>query len=578
MAHGVTTHYEIMGRRGSSWTIVEVKDDRENALKLAEHIWKARQYTGVRVVKENFDQTSNDFSSVEIFSRGSKRKASKYDQSGSISPCLTPDDLYSAGGRQAIWELMHTSLAEWRITPTELLHSLDHYYKLYNAGTRLQNAVQRTAVSFEDEENSVQKRMNKIYKMIDAALEIMKQSTASTPKLETGRLKPVIEKLEEKPNKRFLLIRAIVDYLKPAATLFDKMGRVAIFLSRKRPKWVLEILDQMISEFLMHDQVLYQLMGEREDRGAFMYELAYFQCGELNLLGEDENAPRFSEDVLRLNEFLSDQLLPLSAHVLLNRLRLELEAAKAINKDGLISQLSALHELGKVFGSLYANMHAFEPLMTALQARTGRLINSQSIADLIAQSPNPIKQVNLLLDLEAVTVGEINKRTIANYILPILVRPEYEPVFFGLDNNPINRMGELVELQKRIMEADLSEMHRRKIAEKLDFYCQTILDNTQILKKIHSLDISLQEKSKKILRMMADGYFTDGLCHTSAEHHVRIYMRQDGFTEGLIAGLERTDAQTELEKFRALLEAAGIKAKQGETINADLVAGEHSID
>lgn len=581
LAHGVTTHYEILGRRGSSWTIIEVKDDRDVAVAKAEHLWKSRHYTGVRVVKESFDKTSNDFSSVEIYTRGSNRKKSKYDESGSISPCLTPDDLYSAGGRQSIWELMHATLAEWRIIPTELLHSLDHYYRLYNAGTRLQNAVQRTAVSFENEEGSIQERMRKIYKVIDASIDIMKASKGSVPKLETGRLKPVIEALEDKPNKRFLLVCAIVEYLKPAATLSDKMGRVAIFLSRNRPAWVMEILDQMISEYLMHDRVLYQLMGEREDRGAFMYELTYFQCGELNLLGEDESAPRFSEDVLRLNGFLSEKLLPLSAHVLLNRLKLELEAAKPINKNGLINQLRALSDLAQVFQSLYSDVHACEHLMSALQARASRLINSQSIADLIAQSPNPIKQINLLLDLEEVTVGESNKRVIANYILPILVRPEYEAVFFGLDNNPVNRMTELVHLQKRIMQAELTEMHRRKISEKLDQFCQTILDNTQILKKIHKLDISLQDKSRKILRMMAEGYFTDGLCHTSAEHHVRIYMKQPGFTDGLIQGLDRSAAQKELEAFRKLLDAAGIKSRN-EEIADDTKGGaggpEHSSD
>ncbi len=103
-------------------------------------------------------------------------------------------------------------------------------------------------------------------------------------------------------------------------------------------------------------------------------------------------------------------------------------------------------------------------------------------------------------------------------------------------------------------------MYKRKIASKLDQFCQTILDNTQILKKIHQLKISLQEKSRKILMMLADGYFTSGSCRDAAEQQVRLYMRQSGFTEGLISGMPRKQAEQELINFRELLERAEIRA------------------
>lgn len=569
MAHGVNIHYEVLGRRGSSWTILEVKTKREDATELAEHLWKTRQFTGVRVVKESFDKAKNDFSSVEIYARGSNRKKSKYDQTGTISPCLTPDDLYSHDGRRSIWDLMHSSLSEWRITPTELLHSLDHYYRLFNAGTRLQNAVQRTAVSFETEEGSIQERMRKIYKVIDASVDILKSEKEAIPSLETGRLKPLVEALEPKSNRRFLLTCSIVEYLRPAVTLSDKLGRTIIFLSASRPPWVMEILDQLISEFLMHEQVLYQLLGEKENRGAFMIELAYFQCGELNLMGEDEHSPRFSEELLRLNGFLSQNILPRTAHVLMDRLKQEIEAAKPINSGGLIEQLGALSELGQVLETLHKDIGAFDHLMEGVKSRASRLINSQSIADMLSQTNNPIMQVHSLLDLEQVTVGEANKRVVANFVLPILSRPEFEAIFIGLDQNPVQRMTDLVGLQKRVMDAELTEMHRRKIAEKLDQFCKIILDNTQVLKKIHQLNISLQDKSRKILKMLADGYFTAGACRHAAEHQVRVYMRQTGFTDGLINGLQRQEAEAALRDFKALLERAEITEKANVVIDSE---------
>lgn len=560
LAYGVNIHYEVLGRRGGGWTILEVKKDRQAAIDYAETLWKNKQYTGLRVLKESFDKAENEITSVEIFTRGSTRKKSKYDETGSISPCLSPDDLYGPDGRRSIWDLMHASLTEWRITPTELLHSLDHYYKLYNAGTRLQNAVQRTAVSFETEQGSIQERMRKIYKVIDLSIDIMKATKESIPSLETGRLAPLIEELAEKPNKKFLLTCSLVEYLRPAVTLSDKLGRVIIFLSAKRPPWVMEILDQLISEYLLHEQVVVQLMGERENRATFMMELAYFQKGELNLMGEDETSPRFSEEVLRLNGFLSEDRLPRSAHVLLTRLQTEIDAPKPIGGTDLAQQLEALSKLGTTLERLHDDYHTQEQMLEAVRARSGRLINSQSIADMLATHQNPLDQVNALLDLEAVTAGDSNKRVVANFILPILSRPEYESIFMGLDSNPTKRMTDLVQLQARVLSADLSEMYKRKIASKLDQFCQTILDNTQILKKIHQLEISLQEKSRKILMMLADGYFTSGSCRDAAEQQVRLYMRQPGFTEGLISGMARKKAETELIDFRALLERAEIHA------------------
>lgn len=563
MSLGQTVHYEIIGRRGSSWTILAVINDRKTAVQKAEDLWNGRQYTGIKVSKESYDKITHEFSSVEIFSRGTNRKNSKYDQTGTISPCLTPDDLYSPDGRRSIWELLGNTLSDWMVTPTELLHSLDHYYKLYNAGTKLQNAVQRTAVSFENEQGSIQERMRKIYKVIDHALEIMKSNKDKIPSLEMGRLRPIIEQLSEKSNKRFLLLSSITQYLAPAVTVGDKLGRTIMLLAANRPTWVMEILDQLIAELMQHSQIPHQLLGEPDDRGKLIMWLAYLHVGRLNMMGENEHSPVFSDDVLRLNGFLSQGHMPQSARVLLNRTKLEIEAPKPISTEGLVSQLRVLKELKDRFEELITDTGHLEMLEDAIAARSSRLLNSQAVGEMLYDIKSPIAQLNALLDLEQFTIGHSNKRMVANFMLPILTRPEYEAVFVGLDSKqPLSRMSDLTRLQERIKGADLTEMHRRKISEKLDGFCRTIMDNTQILKKLHSLDISLQDKSKKILNMLADSFFTTGDCRDRAEHQVRIYMKQPRFTEGLIEGMNRDDASEELMAFRELLERAGIsKAK-----------------
>ena len=559
MSLGQSVHYEILGRRGTRWTILEVVNDRKIAIEKAEELWGSKRFTGVRVVKESYDKINQEFASVEIYSRGANRKTSKYDQTGTISPCLTPDDLYSPDGRRAIWELLGNTLGDWMITPTELLHSLDHYYKLYNAGTKLQNAVQRTAVSYENDQGSIQERMRKITKVIDTSVDIMKANKPKVPSLEVGRLKPLIEELKDRSNKRFLLISAITEYLRPAVTLTDKIGRLIAMLSGSRPTWVLEILDQMIAEVFLHPNILSQFLDEPEDRGRFMIWLAYLQAGRLNLMGEDERSPVFSDEILRLNGFLSEGKMPQVARALFARLKVEIGAPKPICPGGLVEQLKGIDKLKRAIDDLQDDIGMQESMEEALASRAGRLLNSQAVGEMLYETKSPIDQLNALLDLEKFTIGHSNKRMVANFMLPVLTRPEYESIFVGLDSNqPMQRMHDLVLVQKRIMEADLTEMHRRKIAEKLDTFCRAILDNTQILKKLHNLNISLQDKAKKILSLMADNYFTAGDCRTRADHQVRIYMKQPGFTEGLIKGMDRATAEAELKDFRDLLDRSGI--------------------
>lgn len=583
MSLSQSVHYEIMGRRGTRWTIVEVVNDRKVAVEKAEDFWGSKKYSGVKVLKESYDKESHEFASVEIYARGGNRKTSKYDQTGKISPCLTPDDLYRPDGRRAIWELLGNTLSDWMITPTELLHSLEHYFKLYNAGTKLQNAIQRTAVAYEDDNSSIQERMRKITKVVDTAIEIMKANQPTVPSLEVGRLKPVIEVLQDKGNKRFLLTSAITEYLRPAVTLSDKMGRLIAMLSGSRPAWVLEILDQMIAELFLHPSILGQMLGEPEDRGRFMIWLSHLQAGRLNLMGEDEHSPVFSDEILRLNGFLSEGKMPQVARALFNRLKIEIDLSKPICPGGLVAQLKGLDELKRAIDALQSDVGAIESLEEALASRSSRLLNSQAVGEMLYDTKSPIDQLNALLDLEKYTIGHSNKRMVANFMLPVLTRPEYESIFVGLDGGqPMQRMHDLVMLQKRIMEADLTEMHRRKIAEKLDTFCRAILDNTQILKKLHNLNISLQDKAKKILSLLADGYFTTGDCRSRADHQVRLYMKQPGFTEGLITGLDRAAAEKELKAFRDLLERAGIaqgqQAKAPEADEADDAEAEEDAE
>ncbi|WND03385.1 hypothetical protein QGN29_03250 [Temperatibacter marinus] len=542
VASGKTnSHYEILGQRGSSWTVVDIQHDRKEAEASAEKIWKARRYTAVKVLKESFNPQEKTFSSVEILLRGAVRKISKYDESKSVTPCLTPDSLYSAGGRASIWELMHNSLSEWRITPTELLHSWNHYNRLYNAGTRLQNAVQRTAVAYEDSPESIQERMRKLYKVIDSAVETIKKNQKDVPNLEMGRLRPLIETLKSYPNKQYLLTASITNYLEPAVTLEDKIGRIVVFLSAKRPDWVLKIFDQIISELLMFRGLLSQVLEKCESRGAILISLAYWSVGKLDQAAAMLDI-KFSDDVMLLNKFIRLEHLPETAQVLNNQLRSELNIGQPLVEGGTVKeQFEVLFQLNKALAYLAEATARFVDMEDKIAERQSRLINSQAIAEYLADYESAFDRANALLDLERVTIGQSSVRQIANYLLPLLSTPENEAQMTRTKHNLIGGMQLITAIQKRVIKARFNEMHKRKISEKLDSFCKQIMKKSDMLSKLNQVEGTLREKVLRLLDMLISDTFTEGIARTSVSHMVQHYFNQTDFVAEYLEGFDEQE-------------------------------------
>ena len=532
---GGTVHYEIQGRQTGKWSIIDVKKDRAAAVKMAESLWDKGQHKGIKVLKEDFDSATNVFKTMDIFTRGVEKKISKHDNAGEISPCLTPDNLYSADGRRSIWDLLHNSLYTWGITPTELLHSDKHYLRLYDAGTQLQNAVQRTAVSYEDDEDSIQVRMNKLYKVINTAVDILRGEEKNIPSLEEGRLKPIIEKLDTKINRAFLLTAALTNYMEPALALEEKLGRVAIFMNKNRPSWVNDILDQFSAELLQYKSLNNVLMADCKERGHMLIALAHFAAGQLEKSAEMIGDVKFSPDMLRVNNFIASNILPRTCRRLVNHLLDEIKSSEPITAQfDMIQQFKLLFQLDNALETLSETQPRFGDVSDEISSRQARMVNGQSIADYLALSSGPFKKIHALIHLGNVTTGRTVRRNIANYIFPILSKPENESHMLGLNNSPIGRMADLAYLQKQIYKSSFDSMHKQQIAKILDGHCNTIVTNTAILSKVDAKNISISEKAIKILDMLNTPYFTYGKARDHAEQMAKKYLSDPKFAPSLL--------------------------------------------
>src|ERR1700690_1278273 len=148
---GQRIHYEIFSRQGSKggWKMIDVRMERDSALQFAQSLMKEERATGVKVVKETYNDETGAYLTLKIFEDGHNQVKTVPAQEDipHALPCFKPDDLYSYHARSTITRLLSEYLARNKITITELGHRADMLEKLEATGTLLQYAIQKVAVA-----------------------------------------------------------------------------------------------------------------------------------------------------------------------------------------------------------------------------------------------------------------------------------------------------------------------------------------------------------------------------------------------------------------------------------------------
>ncbi len=144
-------HYEVFRRAGAKggWIMHDVRNGRDDAIQMAQDLMAGEKVTGVKVVKETYNDDTGDFMSLKIFEDGHNQVKVdvKAEDAPHALPCFKPDDLYSYHARATIARLLSDFLARCKITVTELLHRGDMLEKLEATGTLYQHAIQKIAVA-----------------------------------------------------------------------------------------------------------------------------------------------------------------------------------------------------------------------------------------------------------------------------------------------------------------------------------------------------------------------------------------------------------------------------------------------
>src|ERR1700743_3200385 len=102
-------HFEVFKRQGAKggWTMVDVMSKRDAAMTLAENLMTDGA-TGVKVVKETYNNDTGDYQTLKIFEDGHNKMKVEVaaEDAPHALPYFMPDDLYSYHARNTMGRLL----------------------------------------------------------------------------------------------------------------------------------------------------------------------------------------------------------------------------------------------------------------------------------------------------------------------------------------------------------------------------------------------------------------------------------------------------------------------------------------
>ena len=474
-------HFEIFVRRGASpgWSLIDAQENRDGAIETAKAELASGRVTGVKVVKETYDDATGDFAGVTIFEDGTvKAKAAKPVKEGPPTlPCLTPDDLYSAHARHSLARLFGDTLARWKMTPTELIHSAAALEKLEATGTLFQHAVQKVALAQAgDTGDGVVPLIRAINDLADRAIQRVyrEERTGRIPAPATAaELVAYAVARAPKPDGALPVGMAFAKFLGAATGWDDKLDRTLAILAElpaEGPAHTMlgRLADATVGEILGGAAALHQLLGQAADLGSALIAMSDLYLARVPAGAAENSLSRLAA------MFGADRLLD-ARTAIGRRVVSELKTHKRL---GATVDVEMLH-LRAITSRLVMGPPRLVPhddIVAAVTLRSRHLVQTSAIEEYLKPALTPAEQAQRLLALEENITGAENKRRIWDFLKPILTSAAFETTLSDPTAPPLARLARAADLQKRLLKAGLPEACRQEGATLIDTIARRTLD------------------------------------------------------------------------------------------------------
>ncbi|MDE2133016.1 MAG: hypothetical protein KGJ49_00270 [Alphaproteobacteria bacterium] len=566
-------HFEIFSRRGSKggWNLVEVKVDRDEAIGLARAMMTDDGATGVKVVKETYDDDTGDYLSLKIFEDGHnkvKTKPAQEDMPHAL-PCFKPDDLYSYYARKTIARLIPEYLARNKITVTELSHRADLLEKLEATGTLLQHAIQKIAVaqaaSTATPVHQIMKNLNEL--TTKAFHRVYRDNRKGHfPDVEPGKFGLLASDLATQSDGLYVLNGAIARHLGDAVGWDEKVSRL-IALMEEAPgegpggPLLLTAIDTIIAEILSGSAALRELIGDSDNLGAALMGLVQLFLGKVPEGGERKGL------ALLTRRFAKDDL-PEARTAIAERIIAEFKSVKRLCPESLIDEFKMLRQIANSVVLGVGKYLSHEDLVAAFTLRSKRLVTHETLGEHLADAATPDEKLERLLFVEENIIGVENKRELATFVIPIVTAAAFDNHFHSPKTPVLARLQRLAALNARVRGCNFQEAQKTEIADLLDRIACDVEARSKLFESIDAKTASHVEKAAIVLRLFTAGTFSEPRLSAKARELIIGYLSRPGFLTGYMTltakpGADAPDANAVIAELMQTLEKIGISQETG---------------
>jgi hypothetical protein len=559
-------HYEIFRRRGSKggWSLVELRHNREEAIQLAQELFTG-DATGVKVVKETYNEETGDYLSLKIFEDGhNKVKVAPAQEDIPSSPCFKPDDLYSYHARKTIATLIPDFLSRHGVTVTEFGHRADLLERFEATGTLLQHAIQRVAVAQAAAgEVQLQQIIKNLNGLVSQACQRVYKDTKKGrfALVQPGGYGALATKLAALSDGRYLLNGTIAYYLKDASGWDQKVFRLMNMMNEAKgeeagAKLLLSAIDSLISEILGGPAALSELIGEKEHHGAAVMSLVFL------FLGREPEETEGREGLISLTKRFGADELPDSRGAIASRIIAEVRGFKRLCPASLEDEFKTLRQIANLLVMGIGKYLSHEDLVTAFVLRSKRLITNEVLGHYLSGAA-PDEKLERLLFVEENVIGAENKRQLAAFVTPVVTAAAFEEHFQSTKQPLIARLQRLESLRARVCRAGFQENQKSEIADVIDRVASLVEARGRLFDSIEAKAANPAEKASTLLRLFNANTFTEPRLSTKARELIIGCLSKPGFLAGYVA--QTTQPGSEPDRDAALADLMKILEKTGIT-------------
>ncbi|HWA70278.1 MAG TPA: hypothetical protein VG821_10660 [Rhizomicrobium sp.] len=573
-------HYEIFRRVGAKggWTLHDVRDARDSAMTLAQELMAQEKATGVKVVKETYNDDTGDYLTLKIFEDGHNqvKVAAAQEDAPHALPCFKPDDLYSYHARATMTRLLTDFLARNKITITELIHRADMLEKLEATGTLYQHAVQKIAVAQAASTTTpVQQIVKSLNELTTQAFHRVyrDQRKGLFPDPQPGQFAVLAERLVVRPEAGYLFNGALARHLKDAQGWDEKVLMLITAMetapTEEAPrKLVLSSVDAILAEILNGSAALHELMGKSENLAGALNNLVALFLGKA---GPDAKSGAAAEAANKkgltalTHHFAADDL-PEARMAVAHRILAEIKSNRRLCPDFMVDELKSLRAIANKLVMGVGKYLSHEDLVAGFTLRSKRLVAQEALGQYIAEA-QPDEKLERILFVEDNIIGSENKRQLASYIAPILNSAAFENHFHNPKSPLLGRLQKLAQLQTRMRRSGFIEVTREEICARLDGLAVQMEARGKLFDTIEARSASPVEKAQTLLRLATSGILTEGQLSARARELILGYLSCPGFLTGYMAAQagegEPPDTEKVMTELMETLGKAGITAETG---------------